>query len=75
MVLTRFTFMEAMPFRMNIFKVALEVILSCECVPPFLAPRDWTNRAWRCRESLGLDVVRVMDSDMTIHVSRFRCSM
>jgi hypothetical protein len=63
------------PFRMDLFKVTLKVILSCESAPPLLALRDWTNRAWRCRESLGLDIVRVLGSDMTIHVSRFRCSM
>jgi hypothetical protein len=60
---------------MSLLKVPSEVVLSCESTSTMLTSSDWTNRAWRCRESLGLDVVRMLCYDVTFHVSRLCSAM
>jgi hypothetical protein len=55
--------------------VSFKMILARKSKLGIFASCYWTNRAWRGRERLRLDVLRVLGYNMTLHVSRFRCAM
>jgi hypothetical protein len=63
------------PARMHLLKVPSQMILSCKSASTMLAPGHWAKRAWRHRQSMGLDIVRMLCNDMTFHVSRLRRAM